>query len=539
MVLIILILCILVMLFFIYILSNRNKSIFKEKESLKENLEREVKRNEQSEIENRDLQIIIKEKNNKIQNLISKIEEQDFEIERLNSSFLEQKDRIKELSTQIDIEKENGKKLIEELKNRENAIKELEKNKDEVEIKKRLENLNTKFIYEQEKFEGELNYLKELKNKLLMEIEKLEEKSEFQQLAFYEPKYYYETSKGYKEALDKIYEKEKNMIKNKKAVICTKEWIVEGSKTKGKKMLEETLKLLLRAFNGESDTAIARVKYNNIKVMEERIKKVYIDLNKLVETKFCFISEEYFNLKLEELRLNYEYANKIYDEKEEQRLIKEQMREEQKAIKEREEAIKESQKKEIEYEKALEKAKVELERANLKEKEELLNKIKKLEENLENERLKKERAISQAQLTKSGHVYIISNIGSFGENIYKIGMTRRLEPIERIKELSSASVPFPFDVHAFIYSEDAPKLENALHRQFNEKRVNLINQKREFFNVTLNEIEDFIKNNYQIDFHVTRFAEAEQYRQTLSLRSNNIIPQFDRSLEIEDEDIYI
>ena len=144
MVLIILILCILVMLFFIYILSNRNKSIFKEKESLKENLEREVKRNEQSEIENRDLQIIIKEKNNKIQNLISKIEEQDFEIERLNSSFLEQKDRIKELSTQIDIEKENGKKLIEELKNRENAIKELEKNKDEVEIKKRLEKLNLK-----------------------------------------------------------------------------------------------------------------------------------------------------------------------------------------------------------------------------------------------------------------------------------------------------------------------------------------------------------------------------------------------------------
>lgn len=146
----------------------------------------------------------------------------------------------------------------------------------------------------------------------------------------------------------------------------------------------------------------------------------------------------------------------------------------------------------------------------------------------------KERAISQAQLTKSGYVYIISNIGSFGENIYKIGMTRRLEPEDRVRELSGASVPFPFDIHAMIYTENAPALENLLHKNFNNKRVNLINQRREFFNVSLDEIEEFIFKNYG-EFKLTKLAQAEQYRQSLTLKSEHIIPSYDENLEINDE----
>ena len=135
----------------------------------------------------------------------------------------------------------------------------------------------------------------------------------------------------------------------------------------------------------------------------------------------------------------------------------------------------------------------------------------------------KERAISRAQLTRSGHVYIISNIGSFGENVYKVGMTRRLEPMDRVRELGDASVPFPFDVHAMIFTEDAPGLENAIHKQIEEHRLNRINLRREFFTISIDDLKKAVdkasktaKPRYSI--HWTKFAEAEQYRQSLKER---------------------
>jgi hypothetical protein len=120
-------------------------------------------------------------------------------------------------------------------------------------------------------------------------------------------------------------------------------------------------------------------------------------------------------------------------------------------------------------------------------------------------------------MTKSGHIYVISNIGSFGEDVYKIGMTRRLEPMDRVKELGDASVPFEFDVHALIHSENAPELENKLHKLFDNKRVNLVNNKKEFFNITLPEIEKAVKEFYG-DIEFTKMAEAKQYRETISMR---------------------
>ena len=125
-----------------------------------------------------------------------------------------------------------------------------------------------------------------------------------------------------------------------------------------------------------------------------------------------------------------------------------------------------------------------------------------------------------AQQTKRGHVYVISNIGSFGENVYKIGMTRRLDPMDRVRELGDASVPFPFDVHAIIFSEDAPALETKLHKTFNQRRVNLINTKKEFFHVSLQEIEDVVhENNAEIEF--TKLAEARDYRESMAIREQN------------------
>ena len=120
---------------------------------------------------------------------------------------------------------------------------------------------------------------------------------------------------------------------------------------------------------------------------------------------------------------------------------------------------------------------------------------------------------------RAGYVYIISNIGSFGEDVYKIGMTRRLNPQERIDELSGASVPFKFDVHALIFTDDAPRLESALHKAFENRKLNLINPRREFFHVSLEEIEQVVRANYDKSVEFVREADAEQYRRSEKLRS--------------------
>jgi hypothetical protein len=220
-------------------------------------------------------------------------------------------------------------------------------------------------------------------------------------------------------------------------------------------------------------------------------------------------------LKLDEMALSYEYEQKKYEEKEEQRRIREQMREEEKAQKEFERAEREAEDEERRYTRALEKVKSELAFATQSEIEELNRKISFLQQNLQQAQERKMRAISQAQMTKVGHIYIISNIGSFGEDVYKIGMTRRLDPLDRVRELGDASVPFRFDVHAIIYSEDAPSLEYELHKNFKDRRMNMINGRKEFFKVSLDEIEAFISQQTNASIQFTKLAEAKEYRETL------------------------
>ncbi|MGL5124883.1 MAG: DUF4041 domain-containing protein [Fusobacteriaceae bacterium] len=401
-----------------------------------------------------------------------------------------------------------------------------------------LEKKKTELFEVTKKFEDEKNnMLRILETKKILEtsLKEVEEVLEFQEYSFYKKSFSYESSVEYKNKLDTVYENQKEMIKNKSAAVCTIEWTVDGSKVKGKKMTNDNLKLILRAFNGESDAAIAKVKHNNFSVMEKRIIKSKEAIDKLSAVNKCCINDKYYKLKLEELHLNYEYALKLQEEKEEQREIKEQMREEERARRDYEKAIKEAELEEKNYTLALENTKKEYEEimAQKSEEERIIytEKIAKLEEQLEIAHNKSQRAISQAQLTRSGHVYIISNIGSFGEEIYKIGMTRRLEPQDRVKELGGASVPFPFDIHAMIYSEDAPTLETKIHRAFNDKRVNLINQRREFFNISLDEIKNFIEENHG-EFKLTKIAEANEFRQTISMKKEHVTPEFDSNEEL-------
>ncbi|MHC5325457.1 GIY-YIG nuclease family protein [Priestia megaterium] len=218
--------------------------------------------------------------------------------------------------------------------------------------------------------------------------------------------------------------------------------------------------------------------------------------------------------------LKYEFEQKKQEEKEEQQAIKERMREEAKALKELEKAKEKVEKEEKHFVQAIEKMNEQLSTSNDNEKEKLLDKLRELERQLEETKKNKEDVLYRVQNTRAGYVYIISNIGSFGEDVYKIGMTRRLEPMDRVKELGDASVPFTFDVHAMIFSEDAPTLENAIHKALTHKKVNKVNDRKEFFRVSLQEIEDLVKSNHNKTVEFTKLAQAEDYRKSLTLEKD-------------------
>jgi hypothetical protein len=355
------------------------------------------------------------------------------------------------------------------------------------------------------------------KDNLKSQIIILDEEKILQEYGLYKPIFDFEDSEAFRINMIKVKEKQKEMIKDKEAATCYTDWEVGGSKAEGRKLINNNIKLALRAFNGDCDVSISKVNYNNANAMIEKIKKSFDTVNKTMETQHITINTKYLNLKIEELKLTHEFREKQYEEKEEQRRIKEEMREEEKAQREFEKAQREAELEEIKYQKALEKARQEVEKTTGEKHNKLLEEIQKLEAQLSEAQINKQRAISQAQLTRSGHVYVISNIGSFGEDVYKIGMTRRLEPLDRVKELGDASVPFPFDIHAMIYSHDAPTLERKLHSFFTEKRVNMVNEKREFFNVTLDEIKIIVEENHG-SFEITKLAEAKEYRESILLK---------------------
>lgn len=350
-------------------------------------------------------------------------------------------------------------------------------------------------------------------NKLVKEAAIYDESIELAELGFYRPHFDFDTSEEFKENIAIVKAKQKQMISSKEAIYCNTEWSVEGSKAKGRTMTNRGIRLTARAFNNECDAAISNTIWNNVDRMEQRIEKAYSAINKLNDSTAINISYEFLNLKIEELRLTHEYKDKKQQEKEDQAEIRRQMREETKFEQEMEKALKEEEK----YNKLLEKAKTDAQKAAGSKLDKLQEKIASLAQELEQAHKKSERAKSMAQQTKLGHVYVISNIGSFGEEVYKIGMTRRLEPHDRVKELGDASVPFIFDVHAMIYTEDAPALENQLHKSFDHKRLNLVNNRKEFFNVSLNEIANEV-NKISPDSEFIETAEARQYRESLAIR---------------------
>ena len=357
---------------------------------------------------------------------------------------------------------------------------------------------------------------KKIYDSLVDEIRSLTDDLEMMEYGIYQPHFDFDTSEEYKEKIKSIKSEQKDLIRSKKAMIVDRKWTVDGSRAKGRTMENRAIRLSLRALNGEADSLMSKVRWNNFSSCENRLNKSGEMIDKLNLSNSIRISQKYMDLKYKELHAIHEYNEKKYEEKEEIRRIRADEREEKKVVMEAEKARKEAEKKQKLFEEALAKAREELGLLSEDEMEEKNKQIEELEQKLQNALEDKERAISQAQLTKTGHVYIISNIGSFGENVYKIGLTRRLEPEIRVRELGDASVPFHFDIHAMIFSEDAPSLERKLHEVFHSKRVNLVNTRKEFFKVTLEEIEEAVKRiSPDAEFYST--AESKDYKQTLAL----------------------
>ncbi|OYQ71234.1 hypothetical protein B9T11_01920 [Wohlfahrtiimonas chitiniclastica] len=362
--------------------------------------------------------------------------------------------------------------------------------------------------------------------KLCSQIELYEENLDLIEMGGVTPIFSYDTSEEYKAKIIQLVEKQKQMIKDKDAVISSTSWVVNGSKKEGAKFINQAVKLASRAFNNEANYLIKNVSWRNFETSEKKLIKAFEDINKFNASNNISITKDYLKLKVLELKLTYEQQLKLQEEKENlaeaRRRIKEEEQLEADVIK--------AQKEQDKYLKLLEKAQKDAANKVGTELESLNEKIKQLNQQLSEAQSASERALSMAQQTKAGFVYIASNIGSFGEEVYKIGMTRRLEPMDRIKELSGASVPFIFDTHALIYSEDAPALETQLHQKFSDKRVNLVNFRKEYFRVTLGEIEEEVRK-IGIEEEFFHLPEAAEYRQTMAIHKKRIIVQDKMSKE--------
>lgn len=292
------------------------------------------------------------------------------------------------------------------------------------------------------------------------------------------------------------------------AINAATSWTVNGSVSEGRAMIRDFSKLMLRAFNAEADNLVRQLKPYKLSGAIERLQKVADTIAKLGKRMDIRITSTYLTLRIKELQLYADFVQKQAEQKADERAERERLREERKAQQE------------------LEREKARLE----KERQHYLNAIEALVAKDDEEAAQRireqlgdvEKAIQEvdyrAANIRAGYVYVISNIGSFGDSMIKVGMTRRLDPMDRIRELSDASVPFNYDVHALFFSNDAVGIEAAMHTRLADNRVNLVNLRREFFQATALEAKHHLGELAGELLTFQDVAEALEYRQTLDRR---------------------
>lgn len=296
-------------------------------------------------------------------------------------------------------------------------------------------------------------------------------------------------------------------------------------------------RLMVVALRSELQNILYVMKFGKLEDAEESITaicdkyiKIAADGNQSIAPTITRFVLQMKSLFIDAAKVEYEYYLRKERMKEEQRALREQMRQEAEERKALEQQQKQIEKEESKYTTEMQKLREQMETATVKKQAQLADRIKELESMLSAVSTKKEE-IAKLQHGKAGYIYVISNLGSFGDRVFKIGMTRRLDPQERIDELGSASVPFSFDVHSFIFSEDAPALENAVHKRLHENRVNKVNLRKEFFNISIDELESLV-HELEPSAEFNRTMAAEQYRQSLSI--NEIFTDCEAEEDFED-----
>ncbi|MBD9707707.1 DUF4041 domain-containing protein [Enterococcus faecium] len=411
-------------------------------------------------------------------------------------------------SSKLSIEQMEALELEEFILSKNKQIKSIEKDIDKLEKNK--EALNEKINKKQKEIDVLKQNLLDIDEQICMES-----------YGLYTPKYDFASSIGYKAKLDDIRTQQKQMIKDKTAVKFFSNWEVDGSRAKGRKMNNDNIKLILRSFNNECEAAINKVKYSNLDIIKKRIQTSYNQLNKLNESVRVSITPEYLDLKIQELYLAFEYEQKKQKEKEELREQREREKEE-KALQKEIHAKKKIIDKDINhFKKMIDELHKKLQTSDESEKQEIQKQILEIESNINDKEAEKEELDYRNAHATAGYVYIISNVGSFGPDIVKIGVTRRLDPLERIAELSSASVPFKFDIHALIFSYEAYQLEANLHSYFAKQRINKINNRKEFFKIPIDSIEKKLEEYKDLTIDFQKKADAEEYYQSLAIQKNS------------------
>ena len=337
-----------------------------------------------------------------------------------------------------------------------------------------------------------------------VELVELDDERVLQEVGIYRYHHPLENAAEYKDALADLNAQIRDMVKAGEAVLASDMFTFNNSLAKGRKMTAELSKLMLRAYNAEADNCVRSLRAGNVVSAKKRLEASVTAIAKLGAMMEMRINPGYHALRIKELELTADYLMKVQVEREEAREERERLREERRA----------------EQELAAERARLD------KEREHYLNALRALDgsgdtaamEELNKRLADIDQAIEQndfrAANIRAGYVYVISNRGALGPHIVKIGMTRRLEPMDRVRELGDASVPFPFDVHALFFSEDAVSVEAELHRVFAEHRVNVINQRREFFFATPGQVRQVLLEKLGNLLEFTEEPEATQYLQS-------------------------
>lgn len=331
-----------------------------------------------------------------------------------------------------------------------------------------------------------------------------------QQVGIYEYHHPLENADAYRDRLRDLKEQIKDSVRSKEAILAADRFAYNNSLAQGRKMTSDFSKLMLRAYNAEADNCVRSLRAGSIQAAIKRLNASVESIARLGSMMQMRVSADYHALRIAELKLTSDYLFKVQEEREEAREKRERLREERRA----------------EAELAAERERLDRERAHYANALAAMSAQGEDVADLKAQLVRLDEAIAandfRAANIRAGYVYVISNIGTFGPNVVKIGMTRRLEPMDRVRELGDASVPFPFDVHAIYFSDDAVTLENELHKEFGERRMNRVNPRREFFFATPAQVREVLKTKVGNLLEFTEAPEATQYFQ-----SNAQWPVFD------------